>query len=342
MDLPQLSPEELAKDVSPMVIGVVSMCLVIATGILALRLWTRYHILQKVGWDDYVASFSLLLIWGCGVSVAVMTRYGLGRHQQTVGSLEEYIKELKCFWCAIFFYGYAHLFLKMAFLVQYYKALCTPRMQRACIAAMILIGLWVFADSILIFNVCSPLAGFWDPRVPARCVDRKVMYYSFSAFSIATDVIIYLMPLPSLYRLSVPRSQKIYLLSIFSLGFFVVVIAVIRLQFVGDGPDVAWDNVESSLWSIGELTGAMLCLCLPTLRVLGSRLGFVSTRVVSSETPASANQNIAGPPGVGLTTIDTVAANSPKKSTIASGDFMAESEQFHNGGFRQTPSLAAL
>ncbi|CCF36142.1 hypothetical protein CH063_07776 [Colletotrichum higginsianum] len=84
MESPQLSPEELARDRSPIVLGVTSMCMVIATSVLALRLWTRFHVVKKIGVDDYAATFSLLSVLGCGISIAVMTRYGLGRHDQTL------------------------------------------------------------------------------------------------------------------------------------------------------------------------------------------------------------------------------------------------------------------
>ncbi|EFQ27819.1 hypothetical protein CGRA01v4_02753 [Colletotrichum graminicola] len=339
MDLPQLSSEELGRDVSPMVIGVVSMCLVIATGVLALRLWTRHHILQKIGWDDYAASFALLSIWGCGVSIAVMTRYGLGRHQQTVNTLEEHVKVFKCFWCSVLFYGYGHLSFKMAFLAQYYNVLRTPRMRNIYIAAMVLIGLWGFGNLFVIFQFCDPLVGFWDPRVPARCMDQKVLFYAFSSLSIATDVIIYLLPLPALSKLKIPRSQKNYLLAIFSLGFFVVVIAVIRIRYLDIGPDFTWANVEPAMWSMGELTGAMVCLCLPTLKALGSRLGLVATDVENPETSPSANQNIGRSISSGLAINGTGTTNSPRKPPIDFANFVQEGEQFHNGVFRQTPSL---
>ncbi|KAK1597421.1 uncharacterized protein LY79DRAFT_385137 [Colletotrichum navitas] len=339
MNLPPLSPEELARDVSPMVIGVVSMCLVIATALLALRLWTRHYILQKVGWDDYTACFSLLSIWGCGVSIAVMTRYGLGRHQQTVNTLEEHVKVFKCFWCTVLCYGCGHLSFKMAFLVQYYNVLCTPNMRKIYIAAMIFIGLWGLGNFFVIVNFCDPLVGFWDPRVPARCLDQKVLFYAFSSVSITTDVIIYLLPLPALSKLKVPRSQKNYLLGIFSLGFLVVAIAIIRLRYLDIGPDFTWANVEPAMWSMGELTGAMVCLCLPTLKALGSRLGLVSADVENPETSPSANQNIGRSISSGPVTVDTGTTNSPRKSPIDFSNFVEESGQFHNGMFRQTPSL---
>lgn len=50
-----------------------------------------------------------------------------------------------------------------------------------------------------------------------------------------------------------------------------VAISVIRIKFIGQQEDPTWDNIESSGWSIGELSSALTCACLPTLRPLFSR-----------------------------------------------------------------------
>lgn len=45
-------------------------------------------------------------------------------------------------------------------------------------------------------------------------------------------------------------------------------ISIIRIQYLRLSPDVTWDNVESSCWSISELCSGIICSCLPTLRPL--------------------------------------------------------------------------
>lgn len=47
-----------------------------------------------------------------------------------------------------------------------------------------------------------------------------------------------------------------------------VAISVIRIRFLRQFEDFTWENVESSCWSIAELTCALTCACLPTLRPL--------------------------------------------------------------------------
>ncbi|GJD00751.1 hypothetical protein ColKHC_09576 [Colletotrichum higginsianum] len=142
MDLPQPSLEELSRDRSPIVVGVVSMCLIVSTAILALRLWTRYYIVKKIGVDDYAAAFSLGLY----------------------------------------------------------------------VAAMVLVASSGIGVVVTCFVFCVPLDGFWDQRVPARCLSQQVIFYVFGAGTIVTDIVIFLLPLPALSKLQIPRSQRFYLL----------------------------------------------------------------------------------------------------------------------------------
>jgi len=45
-----------------------------------------------------------------------------------------------------------------------------------------------------------------------------------------------------------------------------VVISIIRIRYLRLFDDFPWENVAPSLWSIGELSSAITCSCLPTLR----------------------------------------------------------------------------
>ncbi|KAF4966332.1 hypothetical protein FSARC_5960 [Fusarium sarcochroum] len=93
-----------------------------------------------------------------------------------------------------------------------------------------------------------------------------VMWYTNVAGNIATDLIIILLPIPAITRLKLPRRQKWYLFGVFALGTFTVVISFIRIAFLNDSTDFTWVQVKSTLWSMVEITSAIICACLPTLR----------------------------------------------------------------------------
>lgn len=67
---------------------------------------------------------------------------------------------------------------------------------------------------------CLPIAFNWDPTIRGgRCVDRRILYISTSAFNIFTDLVIIGLPLYILKGLRIPRRTKFALLFIFLLGF---------------------------------------------------------------------------------------------------------------------------
>ena len=68
------------EDRSGLAIFCVVFCLVVATIMVGLRTWTRKVIINKMGMDDWAAIITLLITWGEGISIAVSTKYGLGKH----------------------------------------------------------------------------------------------------------------------------------------------------------------------------------------------------------------------------------------------------------------------
>ncbi|KAJ0303810.1 hypothetical protein COL516b_006249 [Colletotrichum fioriniae] len=73
--------------------------------------------------------------------------------------------------------------------------------------------------------------------------------------------------------------QKVVLMATFGLGFFTCAISVIRLTTLkssSTSTDATYNTVIAGVWSITELSCAIICVCVPTLRPL---LGGQSPRV---------------------------------------------------------------
>ncbi|KIL85448.1 hypothetical protein FAVG1_11405 [Fusarium avenaceum] len=260
MDLPTSKENR-----SSTVIAVVVVCQVLSVFVVALRLWTRGVIVRAVGADDYLAIISLLCVLACGFSNISQTRYGLGRHVTTLkdGELLFYLRN---FYITIVMYTSAVMFLKMTLLVGYYRVLAVQNSRKLYIAAIILVGSWSVSQlGVAIFG-CSPIHGFWDFSVKTHCINTTVMWYSNVAGNITTDLIVIILPIPAIVKLNLPSRQKWYLVGIFILGTFTVIISFIRIPFLSTSLDVTWVQVKSTLWSMVEITTALICACLPTLR----------------------------------------------------------------------------
>lgn len=94
-------------------------------------------------------------------------------------------------------------------------------MQKIIIIASVFIGCWALSQLLIVIFDCTPIPKFWDQSLPGTCVPNLPFWYINAAGNIITDVTIFILPLPVLRSLNLQKSQRVLLLGIFSLGFFV-------------------------------------------------------------------------------------------------------------------------
>ncbi|KAL4943270.1 hypothetical protein BDV06DRAFT_190406 [Aspergillus oleicola] len=64
------------------------------------------------------------------------------------------------------------------------------------------------AGIISTFLNCLPVAKFWDRAMPGTCLSFEVIWFFNAAMSIATDLILLVLPMPQLSKLRLPRGAK--------------------------------------------------------------------------------------------------------------------------------------
>lgn len=81
---------------------------------------------------------------------------------------------------------------------------------------------------------CRPLSIIFQPSttIAANCIDSIVLYVVSSPINLATDVAIFLIPMPLLTRMRLPRRQKVILVITFSTGLLVIAIGVLRIAYL--------------------------------------------------------------------------------------------------------------
>jgi hypothetical protein len=123
------------------------------------------------------------------------------------------------FYVSIVFYNASLMAVKVSFLLQYYRVFTVKYMKRIFLIALVIIGSWCMSQLLVsIFN-CTPIAGFWDRSIPAKCIPNLPFWYINAAGNIATDVAIFVLPLPVIRGLKLGQTQRLVLIGIFSLGF---------------------------------------------------------------------------------------------------------------------------
>jgi hypothetical protein len=67
---------------------------------------------------------------------------------------------------------------------------------------------------------CKPIAASWNPLLLATavCSNRGAIYIATAVLGIVTDVVLMLIPIPTIWGLQMPTKQKIGLTFIFAVG----------------------------------------------------------------------------------------------------------------------------
>src|SRR5687767_14207230 len=111
--------------------------------------------------------------------------------------------------------------VKLSFLLQLRRIFESSRVQKICLWSMVAVGLWACVQITLLGISCLPIS-FIVPSTAEWCLDTLPVWYFSSAMSLATDLLIFSIPLPSVIKLKLPIKQKVMVVLIFCLGFLSV------------------------------------------------------------------------------------------------------------------------
>jgi hypothetical protein len=165
--------------------------------------------------------------------------------------------------------------------------------NRVVTSLVVLQAIWIF---VCCMTGCIPLQASWDPMITDKwCWPMEVWTFN-NTMHLITDFMIFCLPLPMLRQLNVPRRQRIFLFGIFSLGFIVCVVSIIRLVFLVKSQtdpvllmDFAYNLVIVSYWNVIEVNLGIVVACLMTLRPLAAR--FIPSIFASTNNSSSDGSN---------------------------------------------------
>ena len=119
-------------------------------------------------------------------------------------------------------YNLSLLLIKVSFLLLYIKIFTFQRAELVC---KIILGFAVVTGLygvLLSLTDCIPLHAFWDKSVKGAYCHGPDVWWVNTALGVVTDFLIWSVPLPQIWRMTIPRPEKITLISLFSLGFVYV------------------------------------------------------------------------------------------------------------------------
>lgn len=97
---------------------------------------------------------------------------------------------------------------------------------------MIFVGITAIACVAASIFQCTPIHKAWAAAktVPGSCINVNALFFANAGMDIFQDALIYVLPMRMLYRLQVPKRQKVALIMVFAVGGFVVITGMVRLK----------------------------------------------------------------------------------------------------------------
>jgi hypothetical protein len=111
-----------------------------------------------------------------------------------------------------------NMFVKLALLVFYRLLSSEVGFLRFVTFMMVTaVGFGISSTLVLIFQ-CQPISKAWDLDEPGKCLSIPDFYYANASIMIASDIVMYLMPMFSIRGLQLRRSKRIVVNILFGLG----------------------------------------------------------------------------------------------------------------------------
>ena len=126
---------------------------------------------------------------------------------------------------------------------------------------------------IIVTDFSRPISSYWKLKSDHRdCIPEGPPLVVQSTLNVVTDFMIYALPIPTLFSLSLPWSQRIGLVVLFSVGGVIVVAGSFRAYWIHytlfRTYDATWEGYQIWVWTAVETNVGVICGCIPALKPL--------------------------------------------------------------------------
>ncbi|EFR00141.1 integral membrane protein [Nannizzia gypsea CBS 118893] len=226
--------------------------------VIGIRIFTRIRILRSFGWDDIFIIAAALPTLGCGIitTTAAIT-LGWNRHIYDVPIWQLILGlRLTMLLECLFATGCTLTKLSLLFFTRkIMKGSGSPALQWT-----VVINIWIVAIELVIFILvvvftCRPVSLYWKLSIlPQNCINESAHLLASGAINTATDIIVIVLPIPSVLSLSLPVRQRIVLILLFGAGFGVCIAGGVRAYYtyrLNIAHDKTWEAYY--LWISGTV-----------------------------------------------------------------------------------------
>lgn len=242
------------------------------TVIVAAKTYSRLQIAKlPFWWDDFwiVLAYILLMpICGMGIAMAKV-EVNWNNEDRIVLNLEENAILLKMIYALLQFLITSYALTRYSILALYLRIFSGKRLRVAVWCVIAFVTLQWLGFGITAFFQCRPVAYFWDRSIPGgTCVDVDNFYRSVTPFNLVVDVVLILMPLPTVWQLKASTTRKWALTFLFGIGIVALVASSIRFAVYDTHTAKyiapSYTNIMI-MWLVIEPSIYLIVACLPAM-----------------------------------------------------------------------------
>lgn len=238
--------------------------------VLALRIFTRIHIVHHFWWDDFTIILAVLgTTIGAGLDFKEI-HYGFGKHQQFLSphNLLEFKK-----------YTYGEWIQTFATLMWTKVSICLfliriPNSKPLRVPLQWAVAFLLFSNTILTtlwIMQCQPVHAAWDGQ--GRCMSRSDLegiVLAQAIISVVSDFVFATLPILFLWRVQVDFTTKAGLWLLMCLGFITGAFCLVRTVLNNESLplDMTYNGIVNWVWRLFEVSIGIIAACIPTLRPL--------------------------------------------------------------------------
>ncbi|KAE8337433.1 hypothetical protein BDV24DRAFT_154378 [Aspergillus arachidicola] len=253
------STKDVAVDEShrEIIIGVQTALTVLAIVVVCLRLYVRMKIVRSFGCDDWT------------MALAAVSCHGLGHHIQFLDDMQRMRLDEATFWQVIICSAAGIALLKISIALNLLRFSPTRWYTMSLWTSIAFVAAYSFMAAMTFFLHCKPMQAHWDKGIKdAKCysVHLFVVFALINtSFNIFTDVLFATIPIPIVWTLRMKRRVRMYLIGVFSLGYFTVGLGIVKAV-----AQLAYSN-ETDIF-FAQFNVGILTACVPSLKPLSRRV----------------------------------------------------------------------
>ncbi|KAH0283451.1 hypothetical protein M436DRAFT_82379 [Aureobasidium namibiae CBS 147.97] len=228
---------------------------------------------RKQGLDDLFMGIAWIFSIGFAIASFLSVRYGVGLKTEQLPASAE-ILAMKSIYAIQIFYYLSVFCIKMSIMCLYLRISQALRtwFWKASIATIVLLVAQFFSTILVTLLQCRPIPKYWDQSLAGTCININAFFYSTNAFTVASDILIFALPLPLLWSLKKTTKRDRYaVLAAFMVGFVSTIVAGVRLYSIRVytlSTEPVREAAPINLWSFVEVNLGMLCTSGPVIKAL--------------------------------------------------------------------------